>query len=39
MPIWKEEDGSLWDSFETMLFGEIRKNDRVSRFHLHVDQL
>ena len=38
MPIWKEEDGKLWDSFETMLFGQIRQKDRVSRFHLHVDE-
>ncbi len=41
MPIWKdlEEDASVWDSFETMLFGQIRKNDHVSRFHLHVDEV
>lgn len=23
MPIWKDDDAGLWDSFETMLFGEI----------------
>ena len=41
MPIWKEseEDASVWDSFETMLFGQIRKKDRVSWFHLHVDEV
>ena len=39
MPIWKEEDGGVWDSFETMFFGQIRQNDRVLRFHLHVDEI
>ena len=24
MPIWKEDDDSVWDSFDTMLFGQIR---------------
>ena len=39
MPIWREEDGDVWDSFETMFFGQIRRRDRVSRFHLHVDEV
>lgn len=39
MPIWKEEDGNMWDSFETMLFGQIRQRDRVMRFHLHVNEV
>ena len=38
MPIWKEEEGNVWDSFETMFFGQLRQRDRVSRFHLHVDE-
>ena len=39
MPIWKEEDGGVWDSFETMFFGQIKQNNCVSRFHLHVDEI
>lgn len=39
MPIWREEDGYVWDSFETMFFGQIRRRDRVSRFHLRVDEV
>ena len=39
MPIWKEEDGGVWDSFETMFFGQIRQNYCVLRFHLHVDEI
>ena len=39
MLIWKEEDGGVWDSFETMFFGQIRQNNCVSRFHLHVDEI
>lgn len=36
VPIWTAdaEDEQLWNSFETMLFGEIRSRDRVARFHL-----
>lgn len=35
MPIWREsEDAQLWDDLGGMLFGEIRRRDRVSRFHL-----
>lgn len=34
-PIWKEADGAkLWDGFEEMLFGDIRKCDQVSAFHI-----
>lgn len=39
MPIWREEDGGVWDSFETMFFGQMRRKDRVSRFHLQVDEV
>jgi len=34
-PIWKEADGEdLWSGFESMLFGEVRRRDRVSAFHI-----
>lgn len=35
-PIWQAqaEDRELWDGFENMMFGEIRRRDRVSRFHV-----
>jgi hypothetical protein len=37
MPIWRaSEDDSLWLELGDMLFGDIRKRDRVSRFHLEV---
>jgi hypothetical protein len=37
MPIWREgEQEELWMSFESMLFSEQRRNDRVGRFHLIV---
>lgn len=35
MPIWKEaEDAEVWENFENMIFGEVRRRDRVARFHL-----
>jgi hypothetical protein len=35
MPVWKaSEDEQLWKNLGDMLFGEIRRRDRVSRFHL-----
>lgn len=35
MPIWKaNEQEEIWDHFENMLFGDQRKKDRVSQFHL-----
>lgn len=36
MPIWRENQDleAIWTSFETLLFSDQRKNDRVSRFHL-----
>jgi len=38
MPIWKAaEDEQLWLSPGDMIFGDIRKRDRVSRFHLVVE--
>ncbi|TFK78810.1 hypothetical protein K466DRAFT_453134, partial [Polyporus arcularius HHB13444] len=34
MRIWQEaEDDDIWNHFEDVLFGEIRRRDRVSRFH------
>ena len=34
-PIWKEADSEdLWSGFESMLFGEVRRRDRVSAFHI-----
>jgi len=37
MPIWKaSEDEQLWLDLGDMVFGEIRRRDRVSRFHLEV---
>lgn len=39
VPIWQEGDeaGELWMLWERMLFREIRRRDRVSRFH-HIGQ-
>lgn len=35
MPIWQEnEQEEIWRNFENIVYGEQRKNDRVSRFHL-----
>ena len=39
MPIWKEEEGNVWDSFKTMFFRQLRQRDWVSRFHLYVDEV
>ena len=37
MPIWKaSEDEQLWVDLGDMAFGDVRKWDRVSRFHLVV---
>jgi hypothetical protein len=37
-PIWTDGDqAQIWDGFEDMLFGEQRRRDRVSRFHLVTD--
>jgi hypothetical protein len=37
MPLWKKsEDERLWHDLDNMLFKDIRKYDRVSRFHLIV---
>ena len=39
MPIWQDsEDQRLWFDFESMVFGDIRSNDRVARFHVVVNQ-
>lgn len=35
MPIWREnEQEEIWKNFENILYGEQRRNDRVSKFHL-----
>lgn len=35
MPIWEEADGpNLWNDLGSMLISDIRRSDRVSRFHL-----
>ena len=37
MPIWRDsEDKQLWLELGEMVFSDIRKRDRVSRFHLEV---
>ena len=37
MPIWRDsEDERLWLELGEMVFSDIRKRDRVSRFHLEV---
>lgn len=37
MPIWRAaEDEQLWLELGDMVFGDVRKRDRVSRFHLEV---
>ncbi|KAF8799597.1 hypothetical protein BYT27DRAFT_7058723, partial [Phlegmacium glaucopus] len=37
MPIWRaSEDEQLWLNLGDIIFGDIRKRDRVSRFHLQV---
>ena len=34
MRVWKEdEDEDIWSDFENVLFGELRRRDRVARFH------
>jgi hypothetical protein len=34
-PIWREsEDDELWNDLGSMVFGEIRRRNRVSRYHL-----
>lgn len=35
MPIWQHDDGdTLWNDLGRMLLSDIRRTDRVSRFHL-----
>lgn len=35
MPIWKEnEQEKIWSNFEDILFKDLRKNNRVARFHM-----
>lgn len=34
MQVWEEaEDADIWNGFENVLFGDLRRRDRVSRFH------
>lgn len=37
MPEWRKtlDDEEIWTSFESMVFGDQRRKDRVSRFHVH----
>lgn len=38
MPIWQEnKQEEIWHNFENMLYGEQRKNDRVSKFYFIYD--
>jgi len=30
VPTWQTEDGELWAGFQTMLFSDIQRRDRVS---------
>ncbi|KAF8825653.1 hypothetical protein HHX47_DHR6000194 [Lentinula edodes] len=35
MPSWRASEGDeMWDALGDLMFGEIRKRDRVSRFHI-----
>ena len=34
MRIWQEaEDADIWSDCENVVFGELRRRDRVARFH------
>ncbi len=34
MPCWKDaEDEDIWNDFANVVFGDLRRRDRVSRFH------
>lgn len=39
VPEWKrtEEDVQVWEAFESMLFVDQRKCDRVSRYHIYAE--
>ena len=39
MPEWRKtlDDEEIWLSFESMVFGDQRKKDRVSRFYVHTE--
>jgi len=40
MPVWRaSEDEQLWENLGNVLYKDIRKRDRVSRFHLEVVQV
>ncbi len=32
-PLWRSEDDELWENFKDMLFADVRRRDRVSRFY------
>lgn len=39
VPVWRaSEDDELWDRLGDMMFGEIRRKDRVTRFHVSLAQ-
>ena len=38
LPIWQQaEDNDIWDNLGSLVFGEVRRRDRVSRFHRVVE--
>jgi hypothetical protein len=41
VPIWKENevDAQMWDGFESMLFGDVQRKDRVSKFHSRLQEV
>lgn len=36
VPIWHEVDVEIFESFERMLFRDIRKRDRIAQFYTHI---
>jgi hypothetical protein len=40
MPAWQENRGDalIWEEFEMLLFGQIRRHDRVARFHIRLQE-
>ena len=40
VPIWRDSDeANIWDNFEKMLFDDIERADRVSRFHIQLNRI
>jgi hypothetical protein len=40
VPLWKENevDARKWDDFESLLFGDVQRKDRVANFHTRLVQ-